>query len=90
MASIAPFAPRTEPAPLTADQMIAFLQRSPELSIEWGKGSSMRSLCTEDEPRAPNDFCSFRASRAISRNGIDVESRRFDHLEEALQWLLAR
>lgn len=81
-------APRV--APLTADQIIEALQRQPGLNIDFGAGNGNRGLYVEDEPRPGQDFCSFRASRMRNARTGDAETQRFDRLEDALQWLLAR
>jgi hypothetical protein len=78
------------PAPsLTAEQIIEALQSKAEISIDFGSGATRRSVYVEDEPQPGQDFCSFRASRATDKNG-GAQIQRFDRLDEALQWLLAR
>lgn len=77
------------PTTLTADQILAALQKQPDLSIDWGDGAARRSLYLEDEPRPGQEFCSFRAMRATDKHG-GARVLVCDHLEEALQWLLAR
>lgn len=76
--------------PLTAEQIIAALEDQPELSIDFGSGIKRRGLYLEDEPRPGHDRCSFHATRWLTRNGSDTERRAFDHLVDALQWLLAK